>query len=135
MKRLASILALPVLALACSSTSTPVGTTDAGSTDAGGATTDSAASSDTWTSYASGFFATYCNSCHSAKDSTGRDYSVQANVAKDMAPMRCGVAAVQDPAWGCAASPVAKQFPIGSGPKPSDAERARIVAWISAGEP
>lgn len=93
------------------------------------------ASADTWPSYAAGFFVTYCNSCHNAQDTTGRDYSMQADVAKDMMVMRCGVAAVQDASWNCAASPAAKQFPIGSGPKPSDAERARIVAWITAGEP
>ena len=99
------------------------------------ATTADAPASDTWTSYAAGFFTTYCTSCHNAQDSTGRDFRVQATVAMDSMVMRCGVAAVQDPSWGCAASPVAKQFPIGTGPKPTDAERARIVAWITAGEP
>jgi hypothetical protein len=90
---------------------------------------------DTWANYAGGFFVTYCVSCHNAQDSTGRDYNIQANVVKDKAVMRCGVASVQDPNWNCAPTPVAKQFPIGNGPKPSDAERARIVAWITAGEP
>jgi hypothetical protein len=90
---------------------------------------------DTWTSYAKGFFKTYCTSCHNAQDATGRDYTQQALVAKDRVVMRCGVAAAQDPSWSCASTPAAKQFPIGSGPKPSDAERARIVAWIDAGEP
>ena len=112
---------LAVAAFGCSSSPSPVA--------------DAPAAADTWTSYAGGFFATYCNSCHNARDTTGRDYRVQANVATDSAVMRCGVAAVQDPSWNCASSPVAKQFPIGSGPKPSDAERARIVAWITAGEP
>jgi hypothetical protein len=98
-------------------------------------TPDAPAAADTWTSYAAGFFVTYCNSCHNSQDTTGRDFSLQAKVAADATAMRCGVAAVQDPSWNCAASPVAKQFPIGSGPKPTDAERARIVAWITAGEP
>jgi mono/diheme cytochrome c family protein len=116
---------------ACSSTSSaPVPASPADS----GATTD-ATSQDTWASYAAAFFTTYCVSCHNANDATGRDYNVQANVAKDTAVMRCGVAAAQDPSWNCAPTPPAKQFPIGSGPKPTDAERARIVAWITAGEP
>lgn len=106
--------------------SNPAATTDAHSTDA---------AADTWTSYAAGFFVTYCNACHNAQDPAARDYSIQADVAKDKAIMRCGVAATQDASSNCASSPVAKQFPIGSGPKPTDAERARIVAWITAGEP
>jgi hypothetical protein len=116
---------------ACSSTSSAPAPASPGDS---GAPAD-AASTDTWASYASGFFTTYCDSCHNAQDATGRDYNVQANVAKDKAVMRCGVAAAQDPSWGCAPTPAAKQFPIGSGPKPTDAERARIVAWIAAGEP
>jgi hypothetical protein len=133
MTRWSTSLALASSLLACSSSSgapAPNATADSGAPAA-----DAAPTGDTWTSYASGFFTTYCVSCHDAQDATGRDYHVQANVAKDKAVMRCGVAAVQDPSWGCASTPVAKQFPIGSGPKPSDAERTRIVAWITAGEP
>jgi hypothetical protein len=104
------------------------GTLDAGrGTDGGG--------NDTWTDYASGFFKSYCTECHNPQDSTGRDFNVQAKVEAEKSIVRCGVAVTQDPSWSCAPSPVAKQFPIGSGPKPSDAERARIVAWISAGTP
>ena len=116
---------LVVLAMACSSG--PAATIDAHSSSDTGA-------ADTWTSYAAGFFATYCNGCHNAQDATSRDYSIQADVAKDKVAMRCGVATTQDASWNCASSPVARQFPIGSGAKPSDAERARIVAWITAGE-
>jgi hypothetical protein len=128
-----------VVALACycfvsaCSSSTPPATTNGTPGDSGGP--DGIASADTWVGYAAGFFHTYCTSCHSAQDSTGRDYTIEANVAKEKDVMRCGVTATQDPAWNCGASPVARQFPIGSGPKPSDAERARIVAWIDAGEP
>ncbi|HEX7701449.1 MAG TPA: hypothetical protein VF403_12020 [Kofleriaceae bacterium] len=118
------MVAFAVAVFGCSSS--PSASTDAHTSDA---------AADTWTSYAAGFFVTYCNSCHNAQDTTGRDYSVQADVAKDKVAMRCGVAATQDSSWSCASSPVAKQFPIGSGPKPTDAERARIVAWITAGEP
>ena len=108
---------------------------EAGSSDGSGAEMDGASNQDTWENYARNFFATYCTSCHGPQDPTARDYNIQANVAKDRAAMRCGVASTQDPAWNCGPSPVARQFPIGNGPKPSDAERARIVAWIDAGDP
>jgi hypothetical protein len=140
----------PLLALlmGCSSGASPAPAGDGGSAastagdgDSGsgaadsGAATDGAAGPDTWTSYAAGFFKTYCTECHDAKDATGRDYTLQAKVEADKLPARCGVAVTQDPSWGCATSPVAKQFPIGTGAKPSDAERTRIVAWITAGAP
>jgi hypothetical protein len=96
---------------------------------------DSGGGSDTWASYASGFVTTYCVACHDSKDSTGRNYTVEANVQKDRLEIRCGVAVTQDPGWACAAFPPAKQFPIGSGAKPTDAERTRFVAWITAGAP
>lgn len=113
----------------------PMAPIEAGGGDDSGAAIDGVSTSDTWDNYARNFFTTYCTSCHNPQDPTGRDYNVRADVAKDKAAMRCGVATTQDPAWNCGPSPVAKQFPIGNGPKPSDAERARIVAWIVAGEP
>jgi cytochrome c551/c552 len=126
-----------LLVFACSSTPSPPAT-GSGNYDSG-SSADGApnvvATADTWTNYAEAFFAQYCTSCHNAQDTTGRDYTVAATVAKDRASMRCGVAATQDPSWNCSASPPAKQFPIGSGPKPTDAERNRIVLWITAGEP
>jgi hypothetical protein len=116
-------------ASACSSSSTaPAGAPDA---EGGGAD----AGPDTWASYAAGFFSTYCVSCHDAQDTTGRDFTQQSIVEANKLVIRCGVATAQDPSWGCASLPAAKQFPIGSGPKPSDAERTRIVAWITAGAP
>ena len=151
MQRAMLPLLLPLLlpfGVSCSSSDAPSSTSDGGveggavappPVDSGGdaesGSSEAAVATDTWANYAAGFFVTYCVSCHNAQDTTGRDYDIQANVAKDKTPMRCGVAAAQDPTWNCAASPVAKQFPIGNGPKPSDAERARIVAWITAGEP
>jgi hypothetical protein len=105
------------------------GTAEASSVDGG----------DTWASWAQGFFATYCVECHAASDPKGRDYTMQANVEREKGEIRCGVASVQDPAWACAAFPPPKQFPISNAmktnPKPSDAERARLVAWIAAGAP
>jgi hypothetical protein len=116
------------------------GVTDSSWVDEGGSAEASAADGgDTWASWAQGFFATYCIECHAASDPTGRNYTIQANVERDKREIRCGVAAVQDPAWGCASFPPAKKFPIsdpaGTNPKPSDGERARVVAWITAGAP
>ena len=90
---------------------------------------------DTWASYAGAFFQTYCTECHDAQDPTGRNFNIQANVEAEKLTIRCGVAVTQDPAWQCASAPIAKQFPIGNGPKPCDAERDRIVAWVTAGAP
>jgi len=96
---------------------------------------EASADADTWTSYAQGFFTTYCTSCHDAKDPTGLDFTIQADVENEKLAIRCGVAVAQDPSWSCGATPTPKQFPIGTGPKPSDAERTRLVAWITAGSP
>jgi hypothetical protein len=89
---------------------------------------------DTWSNYAQGFFATYCVECHNPSDAL-RDYNLIADVQADSAEIRCGVAATQ--LSGCTGFPAPKQFPISnatnSNPKPSDAERTRIVAWIEAG--
>jgi hypothetical protein len=87
---------------------------------------------DTWASWAQGFFSTYCTSCHGASDPS-RDFRTIADVVRDQAIIRCGVAATVQP--GCGSSPAPKKFPIGTGPKPTDAERERVVAWIAAGLP
>jgi hypothetical protein len=119
-----------VFVVACSDGQQPQGAPDVAveaAPEAGGG--------DTWTNYAQGFFATYCVSCHNSSDATGRDFTQQAIVVANKATIRCGVAVTQDTSWTCGASPTAKQFPIGTGPKPTDAERDRIVAWITAGAP
>jgi len=58
-------------------------------------------------------------------------------VKRDAATIRCGVASTV--LSGCGSFPPPEQFPItdakGTNPKPSTAERARIVAWIEAGTP
>jgi hypothetical protein len=137
MSRFYVAIALVALGSSCAS-SAPTGGGAASSGEAGSpGSPEAGATADTWANYAQGFFRMYCISCHNAQDPTGRDYSMQAIVLKDKAVMRCGVAAVQDPSWNCAPPPApqARQFPIGTGPKPSDPERGRIVAWIDAGEP
>jgi len=96
--------------------------------DATVATPIDASTQDTWTSFASGFFETYCFECHGPGDSL-RDYSLLPMVESETAKIRCGVSA--DSLAGC--SIPARQFPIGSGPKPTDEERLRLVQWIEDG--
>jgi hypothetical protein len=134
-------------AASCSSGSSPGGGSSSGSTSSSGGTSSSgsgssggdAASGDTWASWAQGFFATYCVECHAASDPTGRDFTQQSVVVTNQSTIRCGVCVQQDPSWNCPAKPPAKQFPIsdsaGTNPKPTDAERNRVVAWITAGCP
>jgi hypothetical protein len=106
--------------------------------DGGAGTPDSGgASADTWESYAKGFFASYCVSCHN-DDNRGaatRDYHVLANVVLEKAEIACGVAKsmAEWTARGCTAFPPARQFPVGAGPKPADADRDRLLRWIDSG--
>ena len=117
--------------------SSDAGSPDAGSPDAGGPD----AGADTWSTWASpDFFARYCTSCHTPGqqgDPSGAhyDFTGYTDVAAHAAEIRCGTAVTQDPAWSCGSFPPAKQFPIGTGPKPTDAERDRLVAWFDAGYP
>lgn len=150
--RLLALFALG--ASACSSAAPAAG----GSSDSGASANDAAAldssdalapgaqdapspdgSGDTWASWGMGFFSTYCVECHAASDPTGLNFTMQSVVIQNKLAIRCGVCNVQDPSWGCPASPHAKQFPIsdarGSNLKPSAADRDRVVAWIAAGCP
>ena len=89
---------------------------------------DAAVLGDTWETFAQEFFATYCVECHSGGR---RDYRTIEDVRRDMQGVRCGVGPVaQD---DCAGAPSPSQFPIGSGPRPSDEDRTRLVEWIEAG--
>jgi hypothetical protein len=133
-----SILLLGALlvAAACSSSSSPPAggiPSDASSTGDGGPDLD------TWDNWAQGFFTKYCVECHGVGNTSGLDFGMQSIVVTNKDTIRCGVCVQQDPSWGCPASPVAEQFPIsdtaGTNPKPSDAERDRVVAWIAAGCP
>jgi mono/diheme cytochrome c family protein len=74
----------------------------------------------TWTSFAADYFETYCLQCHGPGDVL-RDYSDLAMVRAESARIRSGTAS--------------GQFPIGSGPFPSDEQRDLLVAWIDAGTP
>jgi hypothetical protein len=139
---LAATLLVGVGAGACSSSATPPADAGASLDAPAEAATESgvaADAGDTWDSWAQGFFTTYCVECHSASDTTGRNYTLKADVVRDKLEIRCGVSAMQDPSWSCMAFPPARQFPIDNAtktnPKPTDAERARAVAWVTAGCP
>jgi hypothetical protein len=91
----------------------------------------------TWTGFARDFFQTYCVSCHfPAGEASLQDFNQYAVVQAYSATIRCGVAPDTGRLLpGCTGSPAPTQFPIGTGPKPTDAERLQVVAWIDAGAP
>jgi hypothetical protein len=105
--------------------------------DSGPAWAPDGPDTDTWGSWAAEFFATYCISCHGASDPKGLDFGTQSIVAANRDLIRCGVCVAQEASWDCPSDLPAKQFPIsnsaGNNPKPSDAERDRVVDWIAAG--
>jgi len=131
--RFASLLVV-VLALGCGDDDS---STDLGpAVDGGPVPTDAAPAidgpeTDTWGSYAMGFLATYCVGCH---DGGPRDYRTIDDVRRDQDGIACGVSPTALDRCG-ASEPSPGQFPVGSGPFPSDAERERLVAWIDAGLP
>jgi hypothetical protein len=101
---------------------------------------------DTWNNYAKGFFSKYCVECHNATvPDPGTDPNQNFNIYSDVVGLdktiRCGVSPAGVFQSGCShtAFPPPGQFPIsdskGTNPKPSDAERLRIIAWINAGAP
>jgi len=133
------LLAVGLLAAACSSGSS----TGSGSGSISGSSSGSASGSDsgpdTWASWGQGFFSKYCVECHAPGNAKGLDFTQHSVVTANKDEIRCGVSVQQDASWNCAAFPPAKQFPIsdsaGTNPKPTDAERERAVAWIDAGCP
>lgn len=95
---------------------------------------DLAAHQYTWTSDAQMFFTKYCVSCHNPTGQASvQDFNQYSQVMANAPTIRCGVAPAMQS--GCGATPAPKQFPIGTGPKPTDDERSAIVAWIDAGLP
>jgi hypothetical protein len=118
------------------------GSTGGGTSGGTNTGTGTTGGGDTWTSWASpDFFKLYCISCHVAGNDeadppgSNLDWTIYSDVQMNANDIRCGVAVVQDPSWNCPSSIVAKQFPIGNGPKPSDVDRDRLVSWIAAGTP
>ena len=163
MRLFMTLLVTTTLALGCSSNSGSSGKTGSGGSAAGGssaggassggtggsagsATGGSAGSStggsagtdgglaDTYGNFAKGFFTKYCVACHSSTSSDqARDYSSMTDITRDHSVIACGVATTK--LAGCASFPPPRQFPIGTGAKPTDPERNRLVAWIQAGMP
>jgi hypothetical protein len=142
------LLAAAALCLsACSETdaaqdagTTDAGTLDAGEVDAGavdGGPDAGLDAGDTWNNYAMGFFQSYCVSCHSPSggDPGDKNFTQYASVVKYSALIRCGVSTSHQTDWNCPSNVAVRQFPIGGGPRPQDAERDRLVAWIDAGMP
>lgn len=138
------IVVVAFAAAACGTSSNPAdaGGTDSGSPADSGTGNDGGscpdAGQDTWCNYVQGFFTTYCDSCHTPGgqgDPSGAnlDFTMFTDVQANALTIRCGVAETQDPSWSCTVP--AHQFPIGSGPFPSNADRSRIVAWVDAGTP
>jgi hypothetical protein len=82
----------------------------------------------TWTSFAQDFMETYCYACHGPGDAM-RDFSQLSMVRAEKDKIRCGVSPTA--LSGCTIP--AGQFPVGTGPKPSDAERNQLVQWIDEG--
>jgi hypothetical protein len=77
-------------------------------------------------------------SCHPNGGGSAQDFSQYSQVMTYAPIIQCGVSVQQDSAWMCSMlsfPTVAKQFPVGSGPKPADSDRDRIVYWIDAGLP
>lgn len=106
-----------------------------GQSGQGGSGGGGGASGDTYSNYAMAFVATYCIECHGAGKT--HDFTTYAGIKAAAPLIRCGVAPILES--GCSGSPAPKQFPIddamGTNPKPTDADRARMVAWIDAGLP
>ena len=114
---------------------------DAGNADVGGADVGvdggpdggpDSGPADTYANFAMEFMGAYCTECHGAGSAT-RDYTTIDDIRRDMVNVRCGVSA--EPLDDCTGFPPPRQFPVGSGPMPSDEERGRLVAWVEAGLP
>jgi hypothetical protein len=86
----------------------------------------------TYASFAQGFFASYCVSCHPSASST-RDFTQYGVIQLNSHDIACGVSPTALP--GCSGTPAPGQFPIGTGPHPTDDARNQLVRWIQAGLP
>lgn len=101
----------------------------------------------TWDAWAGAFVRDYCvechqpaapcggNGCHAAGEPALFDFHDPSAVVARASVIQCGIAAQQDPSWGCTVAP--KTFPLenGGNPLPTDEQRAVVVDWIDAGCP
>jgi hypothetical protein len=82
----------------------------------------------------------YCAACHN-DDNAGvaaRNYRMLEAVMREKVDIACGVAKsnADRTARNCpAGAPRANQFPVGSGPRPTNDERDRLLRWIDANTP
>jgi hypothetical protein len=93
---------------------------------------DLATAAPTYGNFAQNFFSTYCTSCHPSASSS-RDFTMYSVIQQNAHNIECGVSPTA--LTGCSGNPAPSQFPIGTGPKPTDDERNELVAWIMAGLP
>lgn len=90
----------------------------------------------TWRTFAEPFCRQYCIRCHSpAGGKAPLDYTRYAEVIGTAELIRCGMAPPSHPSAHCSSQPHAGEFPLGTGPFPTDAERLAFIAWIEAGAP
>jgi len=132
---LVSTMAAAVLALtlaACGGTGPASGSDLSTAPDAAVTFDLSPSTSPTYANFAQGFFTTYCVSCHPSA-SSARDFTQYATIKANAHNMACGVSPTARA--GCSGNPAPSQFPIWSGPHPTDAERNELVQWIDAGLP
>src|SRR5512136_1350686 len=84
-----------------------------------------------WTTFGQQFFQSYCVSCHKpGGQAAQQDFNQYAVVKANAAIIRCGTAPAGMLPSGCSGTPSAGQFPVGTGPMPTDAERNSLVTWI-----
>lgn len=83
-----------------------------------------------YANFAKEFFTTYCVSCHPSASST-RDFTMYAVIQQNSHNIACGVSPTA--LSGCGGNPAPGQFPIGTGPFPTDGERNELVQWIQNG--
>ena len=90
---------------------------------------DGGAGGDTWSSYAMGFFATYCTRCHAtALTGAARNGAPDGYNWDDQATVNAHLAEIRD------AVGVSNFMPLNP-PNPTCAERQRIVRWIDGAAP
>ena len=86
----------------------------------------------TYAGFAQPFFVKYCISCHPSASST-RDFTQYSVLQQNAHNIACGVSPTA--LSGCSGNPAPSQFPIGSGPFPTDDERRQLVVWVQDGLP
>lgn len=125
-------LALSAGLIACDEPApTDAGVADTGPADSGPPPVEDAGPpADTWTNFASDFMQRYCVDCHATSP---KDFNLLAEVRANAPTIRCGVSDVM--LADCGTWPPPQQFPIGTGPSPTDEERRRLVVWLDAGAP